>query len=182
MSDLIEKATQLARWYHRDQTRKYTQEPYIVHPEAVATWVDKVPHSEEMIAASWLHDVVEDTECTIQQIETTFGLDVAALVEMLTDISTKEDGNRFIRKQIDLAHTAQASREAKTIKLADLIDNTKTIVEYDKNFARVYLDEKARLLNVLVEGDAFLYEIAWRSLIEGQKQLIQHELSKGKGE
>jgi hypothetical protein len=79
---------------------------------------------------------------------------------MLTDVSRPEDGNRAARKAIDLAHTAKASPAAKTIKLADLIDNTRSIVERDPDFAKVYLQEKARLLEVLQEGDPTLMAMA----------------------
>jgi (p)ppGpp synthase/HD superfamily hydrolase len=56
-----------------------------------------------------------------------FAKEVVALVEMLTDVSKPEDGNRAVRKEIDRQHTALASPEGKTIKLADLIDNTQSM-------------------------------------------------------
>ena len=142
------------------QVRKYTGEPYIVHPEAVAQLVRSVPHTEEMLAAAWLHDTVEDTEATLEEIERECGAEVADLVEMLTDPSRPEDGNRARRKAIDRAHTALASPDAKTIKLADLIDNTRSIVQCDPGFARVYLAEKRKLLEVLRDGDPKLWGVA----------------------
>ncbi len=142
------------------QTRKYTGDPYIVHPAAVAGIVRSVPHTHDMIAAAWLHDVVEDTETSLQEITIEFGTSVAALVEMLTDVSVPSDGNRAARKVIDREHTAKASPDAKTIKLADLIDNASSIVAYDPEFAKVYLAEKRLLLDVLKEGDATLWNRA----------------------
>ena len=140
-----------------DQRRKYTGEPYIAHPAAVVDLVRSVPHTEAMICAAWLHDTVEDTPITLDEIERVFGFDVATLVEMLTDVSKRSDGNRKARKAIDRAHTAQASPAAKTIKLADLIDNTRSIVERDPEFAKVYLAEKALLIEVLRDGDPALW-------------------------
>ena len=156
------RAKEFATIYHAsiDQRRKYTNEPYINHPAAVAKLVRSVPHTEAMLCAAWLHDVVEDTHCTIDEIERVFGFEVAAMVEMLTDVSKPSDGNRAVRKAIDREHTAKASPQAKTIKLADLIDNTRSIVERDQNFAKVYLAEKALLLDVLQEGDATLLAMA----------------------
>lgn len=168
---MLEKlAKDFATHYHGiiDQRRKYTNEPYIVHPAAVVEIVRTVPHTKEMLAAAWLHDVVEDTPATIEEVRNTFGREVAALVEMLTDVSCHADGNRAKRKAIDLAHTAKASPEAKTIKLADLIDNTRSIVGRDQNFARVYLKEKERLLEVLKEGDATLWAQAHALLLESR--------------
>lgn len=157
-----ERAKDFATRYHVsiDQRRKYTNEPYIMHPAAVVELVRSVDHTEAMIAAAWLHDTVEDTPATLDEVEQVFGGTVAALVEMLTDVSKPTDGNRENRKAIDRAHTAKASPEAKTIKLADLIDNTRSIVARDTEFAKVYLAEKALLLEVLWEGDAELWKIA----------------------
>lgn len=159
MEDL---ALAFARRAHEsiDQRRKYTNEPYIVHPVAVAEIVRSVPHTVEMIAAAYLHDVVEDTPVTIGQIEEEFGRTVADLVGWLTDVSVPSDGNRAARKAIDLAHTAAAPAQAKTIKLADLIDNTRNIELRDPGFWRVYRVEKLRLLDVLREGDATLWKRA----------------------
>lgn len=147
--------------------RKYTGEPYIHHPAAVVALVESVPHTPAMLAAAWLHDTVEDTHVTLGLIEAEFGPDVAAMVEMLTDVSHANDGLRKHRKAKDREHTAKASPAAKTIKLADLIDNTRSIVERDPEFAKVYLEEKRLLLKVLTEGDQTLYEMA-RQLAYGE--------------
>lgn len=63
---LVERARRYATKAHAaiDQRRKYTNDPYIVHPQAVMEIVSSVPHSEEMLAAAWLHDTVEDTPTT----------------------------------------------------------------------------------------------------------------------
>lgn len=142
--------------------RKYTGEPYIVHPDEVAGIVASVTDDQAMIAAAYLHDVVEDTAVSLDRVRELFGDDVAGLVEMLTDVSKPEDGNRKARKAIDRNHTASASPRAKTIKLADLISNTASIVTHDAEFAKVYLAEKRLLLDVLREGDATLYAEALR--------------------
>ena len=113
-----------------------------------------------MLAAAWLHDTVEDTGVSLVLIEQEFGFEVADMVEMLTDVSHANDGLRAHRKARDREHTAQASPEAKTIKLADLIDNTRSIVDRDPKFAQVYMTEKALLLEVLGEGDTTLFENA----------------------
>ena len=110
-----------------------------------------------------LHDTVEDTDVTIDNITDHFGDEVAELVGWLTDVSKPEDGNRAHRKAMDRAHIADAPAEAKTIKLADMIDNSNSITTHDPKFAKVYMVEKAMLLEVLQEGDADLF--AWASQI-----------------
>ena len=159
---MIRRASQFAKLAHEriGQRRKYTNDPYIVHPAAVAALVSKVTDDEAMICAAWLHDVVEDTDVTIAEIRVEFGEDVESLVADLTDVSRLEDGNRKVRKLIDLEHTRMASSRAKTVKLADLIDNSRSITRYDPGFARIYMKEKSRLLDVLREGDDALYTMA----------------------
>lgn len=171
--NMIKKAKIFATRKHEGQFRKYTYDPYIVHPAAVVDIIKTVKHDDNMICAGWLHDTVEDTDATLQEIEEEFNTDIMEIVEMLTDVSTKSDGNRFIRRQIDLAHTAMASPRAKTNKLADLIHNTHSIVKYDHDFAKVYLEEKLRLLEVLREGDKKLWEHAYKIAMDGL-YVIEH--------
>ncbi len=131
-----------------------------MHPAAVAKLVASVTDDVAMICAAWLHDVVEDTPVAIAEIEIEFGADIATLVADLTDVSTRGDGNRAQRKLIDLQHTQAASPRAKTVKLADLIDNSSSITRHDPDFARIYMAEKKRLLEVLREGDQMLHAMA----------------------
>lgn len=160
--ELVEKAKAFAHKVHGsiNHQRKYTGEPYTNHLESVATLVAEVTSDQEMIAAAWLHDTIEDTPTTFEDIEQEFGNRVATLVSELTDVSVPEDGTREVRKSKDRAHTAAASPAAKTVKLADLIDNSKSIRKYDPRFAKVYMYEKKLLLSVLKEGDSKLYAMA----------------------
>ena len=149
------RALEFARAAHEGvgQRRKHTGEPYIVHPMAVAEIVRSVPHTEEMIAAALLHDVVEDTNVGLAEIRDEFGPDVAELVDWLTDVSQPSDGNRRVRKQLDLEHLASAPADAQTIKFADLIDNSRTISRYDRQFWPVYRREMLALLEALTRGN-----------------------------
>ena len=162
MDDLVERAREFATNAHQriGHQRKYSKQPYHVHLEAVAKRVASVIDDPEMIAAAWLHDTVEDTPATLEDIEEYFGASVAELVEELTDVSKPSDGNRAQRKSIDRQHSAQASARSKTVKLADLIDNCKDITRHDERFARVYLVEMGALLKVLGDGDRTLFSEA----------------------
>lgn len=151
------KAAAFANWKHWDQKRKYTGEPYFNHCAEVAELVRSIGGTEEMIAAAYLHDTVEDTATTLEEIGEIFGWNVQNLVGWLTDVSKPRDGNRAMRKQIDREHTSQATPEAKTIKLADLISNSRSIVERDPDFAKVYLKEKELLMPFLLEGNPTLF-------------------------
>lgn len=162
MHDLVVRARRYATEAHSriNHRRKYTSEPYDVHLKNVANIVASVTEDPEMIAAAWLHDIVEDTPASFLDLEQEFGLQVAELVGELTDVSRPSDGNRATRKSIDRAHLAGASARGKTIKLADLIDNCQDICRQDPEFARTFLTEMASLLEVLSGGDPKLYHRA----------------------
>ncbi len=160
---LVERAEAFAIAAHEavGQKRKYTGEPYWHHAQQVAGLVASVvPNDYDMLAAAFLHDVVEDTAITLDTIEMMFGPGVRELVFWLTNVSRPEHGNRAVRTTLDREHIAQAPARAQTIKLADLIDNTATIVQHDPDFAKVYLEEKRLLLDVLVRGDVTLMAMA----------------------
>lgn len=145
-----------------DQRRKYTNEPYIVHPRAVAATVRSVrPSDLELQCAALLHDTVEDTEITNDLIRWVLGENVAELVEQVTDISRPSDGNRAVRKAIDREHLSRASARAQTLKVADLIDNSASIVLYDRTFAQTYMPEKKAVLEILTKADPLLLTRAW---------------------
>lgn len=88
------------------------------------------------------------------------GVSFRATWRELTDVSRQEDRNRAIRKAMDREHLAKASIEARTIKLADLVNNARSVVEHGGGFARIFLGEMRALLKVLRGGDARLYSLA----------------------
>jgi (p)ppGpp synthase/HD superfamily hydrolase len=166
MSDLVQKAKDFATLAHKGQVRKYTGVPYIVHPVEVMEIVRTVKHDDTMLAAAMLHDVVEDTDCTLDDIRAEFGEDVASLVADLTDVSKLEDGNRETRKAKDRGHSAGASPSAQTVKLADLISNSLDIVKHDPAFAKIYMAEKLLLLGVLTRGNTTLFVRALKLVVD----------------
>jgi (p)ppGpp synthase/HD superfamily hydrolase len=162
MMNTVERAKVFATAAHAavGQTRKYTGEPYVVHPMEVASLVESVGGTEAMVAAALLHDVLEDTGVTVDVLEELFGSEVADLVLWLTDVSKPDDGNRSTRKALDRQHSAAAPAAAQTVKVADLISNTRSIVAHDPGFAKVYLEEKRLLLDVLTRADPTLLTMA----------------------
>lgn len=153
-------ASRYAQEKHADQKRKYTGEPYFNHCKHVASILAKAGMDWDVIAAGVMHDTVEDTDATNDEIKELFGERVAKLVEEVTDVSRPEDGNRSIRKEMDRQHLSKASYEGKSIKLADIISNTTSIMTHDPNFSVVYLKEKEKLLEVLKGGNEDLYRQA----------------------
>ena len=155
--------------------RKYTGACYTDHLREVAALVGLFGGTPMMIAAAWLHDVVEDTQVTKEDIAIHFSPELAELVGWLTDVSKPEDGNRFKRKQKDRVHLSQAPAEAQTIKYCDMISNTKDILNNDPKFARVYLAEKKALLDVMDRGDPELRQYCYDIVTSGMKVLNEME-------
>lgn len=169
MSKLITKAQDFAIARHGSQKRKYTYEPYWYHLRNVAEIVESVGTPSETIAAAWLHDVLEDTDTGYGELVELFGKAIAKTVLDLTDFAG--EGNRALRKAMDRDRLAQSSADAQSIKLADLIDNTSSIVDYDRKFAAVYLAEKEALLPCLGKGDPILHQSAMEVLKSAQQKL-----------
>jgi len=155
---LILEALKFARKAHEGQLRKYTHQPYIFHPINVGFILTYITNDENIIAGGILHDVIEDTSATEDQILNLFGKTVTSYVMDVTDVSKPSDGRRKIRKRIDLEHLAKAQRESKTIKLADIIDNARSLMKNDPGFAKVWLGEKRELLPHLLGGNPELWK------------------------
>lgn len=144
----IQRAIQFAAVKHAGQVRKWTGTPYIEHPLSVMNKVNEylpthVPKQvrEDMRISAVLHDTVEDTDATIEEIETLFGTVVASYVWYLTD-SPKFIGDRAHRKNLDATRLSIAPNQVKVIKLFDFQDNAPTIRIHDQRFYQQFLLEK----------------------------------------
>ena len=135
---LIIKAATIAHNAHKGQFRKYGWKlPYIIHPIRVAGMTTiYYPKNAEMIAAAWLHDVLEDTQYST--LKEDFGEKIYELVCELTNPSKGLTLPRHQRKTLDREHIKNISREAKIIKLIDRIDNLLDVVEGPKDFIELY--------------------------------------------
>lgn len=153
---------------HKDQKRKYTGEPYSSHLAEVAGIVSSVIKSEHVTAIAWLHDVIEDQGVNYEALAEIFGDGIATDVAWLTD---QEVGNRKERKAAACRRLGSAPSWVQSIKCADLISNTKSIVQHDKKFAAVYLQEKRELLGHLTKADENLLSLAWKVLEESEEKL-----------
>ena len=156
---------------HGAQLRKYTGERYIVHPVRVMETVGRYNADERVLAAALLHDVLEDTPVTPNQMESAL-LEVMQMADAefvvqrvieLTDIFIKKDFpgvNRRIRKQREVMRLSSTSAEAQTIKYADIIDNVTDIMAQDRDFAHVFVREAHAMLIAMTVGDSDLRQQA----------------------
>lgn len=159
----ISKAINVAKLAHGSQKRKYTGRPYTDHLVEVTQIIKLFGGTNDQICGAILHDVVEDTPMSLDQLQKIFNVNVVNYVKYLTDISSPLAGNRQQRKKLDRERIKKAPWQAKMIKLADLISNTYNITEYDPNFAKVYLREKELLLNESLEPNIKEFELALMS-------------------
>lgn len=174
MADIVALAAEFAGRAHGSiDQRRQSGKPYIIHPRAVAEIVREYSSEPAMIAAAWLHDVVEDTPVEMEEIEQLFGSEIATLVEELTDVAAPQDGNRAQRKALDRKHSAQASPKAKTVKLADILANLQDVHELSTRFALQYIQESELLMNVLREGDRDLYHRVQRQLVDIKQRIAK---------
>jgi len=155
-NELEEQALEFAKEAHGEQRRKYSDELFIEHPKRVAEWVRTIPHTPEMICAAYLHDVVDNTPVTIQSIKRIFGNKIGKLVEELTTEFIKQKYprmNRRWRKEKEAIRQQEISAEAKSIRLAEIIDNTPSISQHDPIFAKQYIPEMETLVEALQGGN-----------------------------
>lgn len=123
--DMIENAIIFAVKAHKNQTRKGSDIPYISHPFAVGMLLQKAKCSEEVIAAGILHDTLEDTETSLNDLTDTFGVRVANLV-----LAASENDKSLpweIRKQHTINRLKDASLEEIQVIVADKLHNLKSI-------------------------------------------------------
>jgi (p)ppGpp synthase/HD superfamily hydrolase len=122
--NLINKAISWARKYHGDQKRK-SGEPYYSHPLEVAYMISEYKLKTDVIAASILHDIVEDTEVTVEMIQGTFGQRIAEMVDRLT--RDRPDGTKLTVEQVLNNAYQLKDKEVLIIKLFDRLHNIQTI-------------------------------------------------------
>jgi guanosine-3',5'-bis(diphosphate) 3'-pyrophosphohydrolase len=149
---LVQKAAQFAAQKHKGQTRKGRDgSPYIDHPNSVARVLAEVGGVDdpEILAAAWLHDTLEDTDTTSEELISAFGKRVCRLVEEVSDDKSllKEE-----RKQLQMEHAPMLSEDAVLIKLGDKISNVIEItntppIKWSLERRKDYLDWAEAVIN-----------------------------------
>lgn len=171
---------------HGDQKRKYTFEPYTEHLLSVARIVSEYVPDYLTVEIALCHDLIEDTDtdetklfqmlltCKYDLSEAT---DIVSSVVDLTDMYTKESHphlNRIERKRLEAGRLGTIKPVSQSVKYADLIDNTSSIVAHDPEFAKTYLKEKAMMLDYMRGGNIQLLIKCCHTLHEA----LNHETQK----
>jgi guanosine-3',5'-bis(diphosphate) 3'-pyrophosphohydrolase len=175
----LKKALVFAAKAHEGQYRKNNggdiePVPYILHPVAVAFAAAQHGLPIEVQQAALLHDVLKDTEATVEELQAEFGSYVAGLVVELTNPSHSEEHQnkmRAERKRIDREHLAKVSRYAKMLKILERTDNLQDINGYTPKLLRLYLDESKELFKVLEEAHWRIANDLMEAIIEVEGKL-----------
>jgi (p)ppGpp synthase/HD superfamily hydrolase len=125
---MLQKARPFAVASHGDQ--KYGDHPYVFHLDAVAKLAE--PYGEDATIVAYLHDVVEDTDATVESIEALFGPKVAACVGLLTDEPSANRKERKAKTYAKLAEVRGPSELALVVKAADRLANVRACLEDQK--------------------------------------------------
>lgn len=164
---LLDRAIVFALRAHAGTERRGKGFPYIVHPLETVEIVATMTADQELLAAAALHDTVEDTDVTIEQIREEFGEHIASLVEAESDIKvtgvSKEESWR-IRKQAAIDRLAAAPLDAKMVALGDKLSNMRAI-------ARDYSEQGDALWNLFRMKDRKDHEWHYRGLAASLREL-----------
>ena len=164
---LLDRAIIFAVKAHAGTERRGKGFPYIVHPMEAVEIVATMTRDQELLAAAALHDTVEDTDVTVEQIRTEFGERIASLVASETD--TVVDGSAVeeswhARKQAAIDRLTHASRDAKIVALGDKLSNMRAI-------ARDYAEQGDRLWNLFHAKNPKDHEWHYRGLADALSEL-----------
>ena len=165
-TELLDRAILFATRAHAGTERRGKGFPYIVHPlEAMAIVATMTP-DQELLAAAVLHDVVEDTDYTVEDIRAVFGDRIAEIVAAESDSQMDGDpsGNWHYRKALALEHLAAASRDIKMVALGDKLSNMRAI-------ARDYASQGESFWQLFHAKDPAEHAWRYRALADALREL-----------
>ena len=166
-TSLLDRAIVFAVRAHAGTERRGKGFPYIVHPMEAVEIVATMTPDQELLAAAALHDTVEDTDTTVEQIREEFGDRIASLVASESDTmpeGVSEEDSWHARKQAAIDRLARASHDAKIVALGDKLSNMRAI-------ARDYAQQGDALWNLFHAKDPKDHEWHYRGLAEALREL-----------
>ena len=166
-TELLDRAIIFAVRAHAGTERRGKGYPYIVHPMEAMEIVATMTADQELLAAAALHDTVEDTEVTVEQLRVEFGERIASLVADESDVMPEgmtEEASWHQRKQAAIDRLAKASHDAKMVALGDKLSNMRAI-------ARDYAELGDALWNRFHAKDPKDHEWHYRGLADALSEL-----------
>ena len=162
-TELLDRAIIFAVRAHAGTERRGKGFPYIVHPMEAVEIVATMTPDQELLAAAALHDTVEDTDVTLEELKSRFGERVASFVETESDDLSSGD-TWHEKKRKSAARLASASREAKIVALGDKLSNMRAI-------ARDYAAKGEDFWNLFHVKDKSVHGARYRGLVDALQEL-----------
>ena len=166
-TELLDRAIVFAVQAHHNTERRGKGFPYIVHPMEAVEIVASITPDQELLAAAALHDTIEDTDVTVEDIRRAFGDRVAELVHAESDQFTEgvsEEDSWHERKQAAIDRLAHASHDAKIVAMGDKLSNMRAIW-------RDYQVQGDALWNIFHTKDKADHEWHYRGLAKSLSEL-----------
>lgn len=166
-TELLDRAIVFAVKAHAGTERRGKGYPYIIHPMEAVEIVATMTADQELLAAAILHDTVEDTEVTVEQLKAEFGERVASLVADESDVMPEgmtEESSWHQRKQAAIDRLSKASHDAKVVALGDKLSNMRAI-------ARDYAEIGDEIWNRFHTKDPNEHEWHYRGLADSLREL-----------
>ena len=166
-TELLDRAIVFAVQAHHNSERRGKGFPYIVHPLEAVEIVATITPDQELLAAAALHDTIEDTDVTVEQLRETFGDRIANLVHAESDQFTEgvsEEDSWHDRKKAAIDRLAKASHDAKIVAMGDKLSNMRAIW-------RDYQVKGDELWNIFHCSDKAAHEWHYRGLAASLKEL-----------
>lgn len=166
-TEILDRAIVFAVKAHANTERRGKGYPYIVHPLEAVEIVATMTPDQELLAAAALHDTVEDTEVTVEQLRAEFGERIASLVADESDVmpaGMTEEASWHQRKQAAINRLSKASHDAKMVALGDKLSNIRAI-------ARDYDEIGDALWNRFHTNDPKEHEWHYRGLADALREL-----------
>lgn len=161
---MIEEAVAFARRAHAGAVRKGTNIPYITHPMETAVIISLMTEDEDLVVAALLHDVIEDTDVTPEELEERFGRRVTELVLEETE---DKSGSWFERKSATVEHLKHATLENKMLTLADKLSNLRST-------ARDYMMVGEEIWQRFNEKDKSKHKWYYGSIMRELEELLEY--------
>ena len=166
--DLLEKSVAFALRAHEGQVRKKSGIPYILHPMEAATIASTLTDDREVLAAVMLHDTVEDTDTTLDEIRREFGDRVAQLVKGETENEypdmTREESWKLRKEESLRRLRANDDHSVKILWISDKLSNARSML-------RIYEEKGDEMWNLFHQKDKSVQEWYYRSVADALKEL-----------
>ena len=173
-TNLVDKAIIAATIAHGGTERRGKGFPYIIHPLEAMAIVATITNDPELLSAAVLHDAIEDTSMTYDEIKDQIGERVANLVAKETDVKEAPDGRKLTwqeRKQRDMDNLSRASRDVKIVAMGDKLSNMRAI-------ARDYREKGDELWQIFRVKDKATHAWRYRGLRDALNELSDTEAFK----